>query len=202
MDIEKAFHTVHRNLQLMPQPYCKWKSVGTDGIVNIKSVGGYRTFFNFIPDLVLRNNLAELRFVLDYYHSVYALLGPGLTFAWHHQLIMLQTIAAICEGLLFDACNKAFELHDHADILWRDKKSTPSVGLGYLLHKAGQLELYNEADSTWLNHLKFARNTIHPRSLNDEKARWNHNPVIQTPISITIEKLDAFIETNRLLKID
>lgn len=147
MDINKAFDTVHGNLKDMPIKYCQWKTV-TDECVHTKSLNDYRAQFSFMDqwNIEMRDNLAELRFVLDYHCSIFTLIKPDLTFMNHHKLVIMQIVGAICEGLLYYLCDKKFSASQEANIFWKEKKKTASVGMGFLLEKTKNLHCLEDDD--------------------------------------------------------
>lgn len=196
MDINEAFDTIHGNLKDMPVKYCQWKVKGIDGRVYSKSFNYYRAQFSFMDpwDLQMRDNLAELRFVLDYHYSIFTLIKPGLTFMNHHKLVIMQIVGAICEGLLYYLCDRKFSASQEANIFWRENKNRPSVGMGFLFGKVKNLHCLEDDEIEWLEHLKNLRNTVHARGLSNDKIRWNKNPIMAADVSKTITYLDEFIE--------
>lgn len=195
-EIEKAFHTVHQNLQWMPEKYCCWKKKSSDGRVISKSLySDYRPVFNFVKNKDLRNNLSELRFCFDYHHSLFKLLSPGLTFGWQHKLVLCQITAGIYEGLLFDlfeilAKNKSNPLQD---VIIDQKLKNKNFGFG------GLIETFNEAGllKNWYKYLinmNKLRNTIHPKYLNNEDTSFQKNPIIGESIDKLESNLSSFIE--------
>ena len=195
MDINKAFDTVHGNLKNMPVKYCQWKTV-TDGCVYSKSLNDYRAQFSFMDqwNIEMRDNLAELRFVLDYHCSIFTLIKPDLTFMNHHKLVIMQIVGAICEGLLYHLCDKKFSVSQEANIFWKENKKRSSAGMGFLLEKAKDLRCLEDDNIKWLQHLKELRNTVHARGLSNDKIHWNKNPVMAADVTETITYLDEFIE--------
>ena len=195
MDINEAFDTVHGNLSNMPVKYCQWKMV-IDGCVRSKSLNDYRAQFSFMYlwDLQMRDNLAELRFVLDYHCSIFTLINPGLTFMNHHKLVIMQIVGAICEGLLYYLCDKKFSASQEANIFWKENKNRSSAGMGFFLEKTKNLRCLEDDDIEWLQHLRELRNTVHARGLSNAKIRWDENPIMAADVTETITHLDEFIE--------
>ncbi len=195
MDINEAFDTVHGNLSNMPVKYCQWKTV-IDGCVHSKSLNDYRAQFSFMYlwDLQMRDNLAELRFVLDYHCSIFTLIKPGLTFMNHHKLVIMQIVGAICEGLLYYLCDKKFSASQEANIFWKENKNRSSAGMGFFLEKTKNLRCLENDDIEWLQHLRELRNTVHARGLSNDKIRWDENPIMAADVTETITYLDEFIE--------
>lgn len=196
MDIHEAFDTIHGNLKDMPVKYCQWKVKGIDGRVYGKSLNDYRAQFSFMDpwDLQMRDNLAELRFVLDYHFSIFTLIKPDLTFMNHHKLVIMQIVGAICEGLLYYLCDWKFSASQEANIFWRENKNRPSVGMGFLFEKVKNLHCLEDDEIEWLEHLKDLRNTVHARCLSNDKIRWDKNPIMAADVSETVTYLDEFIE--------
>lgn len=196
MDINEAFDTIHGNLKDMPVKYCQWKIKGIDRRVYSKSFNDYRAQFSFMDpwDLQMRDNLAELRFVLDYHYSIFTLIKPGLTFMNHHKLVIMQIVGAICEGLLYYLCDRKFSASQEANIFWRENKNRPSVGMGFLFGKVKNLHCLEDDEIEWLEHLKNLRNTVHARGLSNDKIRWDKNPIMAADVSETVTYLDEFIE--------
>lgn len=195
MDIDEAFDTVHGNLKDMPVKYCQWKTV-IDGRVYSKSLNDHRAQFSFMDpwDLEMRENLAELRFVLDYHCSIFTLIKPDLTFMNHHKLVIMQIVGAICEGLLYYLCDKKFSAGQEANIFWRENKKRPSAGMGFLFEKVKNLHCLEDDEIKWLQHLRELRNTVHARGLSNDKIRWDKNPIMAADVSETVTYLDEFIE--------
>lgn len=195
MDINEAFDTVHGNLKDMPVKYCQWKTV-SNRCVHSKSLNDYRAQFSFMDpwDLQMRDNLAELRFVLDYHCSIFALIKPGLTFMNHHKLVIMQIVGAICEGLLYYLCDKKFSASQEANIFWKENKNRSSAGMGFFLEKTKNLRCLEDSSIEWLQHLRELRNTVHARGLSNDKIRWDENPIMAADVTETITHLDKFIE--------
>jgi hypothetical protein len=196
--ISDCFETIHGNLVALPDKYCYWRKVNSDGSKTPKTLfTDYRPSFSFIKDTELKKNLPELRMCLDYHRSIYELINPIGTFGWQHKLILCQLTASIYEGILYDLyIHRTSEgVSNKLCKVVIDDRNTRDIGFGYLLDKFSKAGFFK--DKKWkqyLDDINHLRNTIHPKSLNSDMASFKTNKVIQQPISEIVDRLDLFIK--------
>ncbi len=198
--IENCFMAVHDNLQFLPDKFCYWKKEDVNGDKVCKKLrSDYRPMFYFINDPELKNNLAELRMCFDYHRSIYEFLKPGLTFGWHHKLVLCQLVGGIYEGVFLDFLKHKAKM-EKKNILIKeiaiDKLNNNKIGLGYLIDIFDKADFFGSKKEKWktyLSDIKYLRNTIHPKSLNNINVSYTKNRVIKSPIDKLIKNLDNFI---------
>lgn len=196
-EIEDAYHLIHDNLSFIPEEYCCWKET-VNGASRTKTLGGYRYYFLFIRNIELRNNLAELRMCFDYHYSLYKLHKPGLTFGWQHKLVLCQLLAGIYEGILYDLFEHLTDPKQKssiANILAKQKMDNKGFGFGSLIDIFSQINSFPKSWNEYLTDLKYLRDTIHPKSLNDSKASYKTNKVVQKSPDQLLKDLDIFVES-------
>jgi hypothetical protein len=196
-ELEQAFHSVHANLQHLPDEYCKWRKETTDGRMVSKSLSAdYRPRFQFIRDVTLRNNLAELRMSLDYHLSIFYFLKPGLTFGWQHKLVIYQIIGAIVEGLLTDYLEHLID-NDQNELvkkIAKQRTDSKSFGLGSLVEIYKQANFFRRPNNIQtLENLRDLRNSVHPRSLN-RRTNVRENPLMAKSVDEVVRIFDTLID--------
>ncbi|NLZ97167.1 MAG: hypothetical protein GX926_04220 [Candidatus Magasanikbacteria bacterium] len=194
-DIINAFNKIEGKLNLIPIDFCYWKEKIPEGIL-IKDKRYYVFYFRFIKDKQMQKNLAELRFCLDYYCSLFKLHKPKLTFEWHHRLVIFQVLGAIYEGILYDFISQKTNptSKNIPSVIAKEKLNKRATGLATLrqiIYEAGTL---NKSWNEYIIELANLRNTVHPKILNDQKTWFNQNSLVSRDNDILLKDLDLFIK--------
>ncbi len=195
-EIEKAFEAIHGNLYCIPDNFCYWRKESIDGRLINKSLGvDYRPLFFFVKDGTLRENLSQLRMVLDYHLSIYYLLKPGLLFGWQHKLVIFQIVGAITEGLLSDYLEfliNSNNNHNLVKLVAQQRIQSKSFGLGSLVEIYKQTKFFKQSNIEILENLRDLRNSVHPKSLN-KKTTLKENPLMEKDMKEVVRIFDTLI---------
>ncbi|MDD5639667.1 MAG: hypothetical protein PHR47_02575 [Candidatus Pacebacteria bacterium] len=194
-DIEDAFNKIEGKLGFMPLNFCYWKEIIPNKGILLKTRQFYVSYFKFIKDYQLKQNLSDLRFCLDYYCSLFKLHKPGLTFEWHHRLIIFQILGAIYEGVLYDFI--AYKTNptnkDIPGIIAKEKLCQKSTGLGSLREIVYEAGILSKSWNAYITDLSHLRNTVHAKILNDQKTWFDKNRINSRDNDRLLKDLDIFV---------
>lgn len=194
IDVQNAFRIISGQLNQIPDEYCYWSKRNSRGTLERQTLNDYRDRFSFIRNPSLRENLGELRMVLDYHRNIYYLIDPAMTFRRHHKLVIYQTLGAITEGLLSDYAESIVNQSTERIVkfLCGQRARSKGFGLGSLIEMCKQTDVFGKDSLELLENLKRLRDSIHPKSLN-KNTTYLTNPIMNTDVNEVIDIFDKLI---------
>lgn len=195
-EIENAFRKISGKLSLLPDEFRYWKKINQNGEVEKNKIYFYKKYFDFIKNERMKTNLSELRLCLDYHCSLFKLHKPILTFEWHHRLVIFQILGSIYEGILYDFIEFKIDSNkkEILNVIAKEKINNKNIGLGNLKEILFNSEIIGKENYDYIEKIRLLRNTIHPKSLKDEKTLFSKNPLIKKEVDVLLEELDIFIK--------